>query len=237
MTQNSRNPQNFNKYSYCINNPLKLVDPTWLYWEWSDEWYMDVWYDDNYVPPAALTLEEMRAVQERGMACVPQQIDMPLAYTPMDNPIADVVNFVVNLFNSVLDKYEVQAEKNREQIASLPGGQTVLNFVDTTSAFLDQPGVQLAVGLAMPNPENIVSSSQRGIIKGFTSHGIDQAIARDGVGVNERAMLSAVKNPLAVISQADERLKYVGQNAVVILNNAGKVVTTWARNKLGWRIR
>ncbi len=75
------------------------------------------------------------------------------------------------------------------------------------------------------------------VIKGFTKHGINSAISHDGVGVSSKAMLDAVKNPMKVVNQADGAVKYVGKNATVILNKAGEVITTWARNSAGTRIK
>lgn len=40
---------------------------------------------------------------------------------------------------------------------------------------------------------------------------------------------------MKVIPQAGGKVKYVGENATVILNEAGQVITTWARNALGLR--
>ena len=76
-----------------------------------------------------------------------------------------------------------------------------------------------------------------GTITGFTKHGINQAISRDGVGVATRAIGAAVRNPLRAVPQSGGRMKYIGQNATVILNDAGKVISTWARNSAAWRIR
>jgi hypothetical protein len=39
-----------------------------------------------------------------------------------------------------------------------------------------------------------------------------------------------------VIAQSGGRLKYVWKNAVVVLNQAGKVITTIAKNSQGTRI-
>jgi len=74
-------------------------------------------------------------------------------------------------------------------------------------------------------------------ISGFTRHGLNQAISRDGVGVASRAILDAVRNPVRIVEQVRGAVRYVGENATVILNHAGEVITTWARNSLGWRIR
>jgi hypothetical protein len=89
-------------------------------------------------------------------------------------------------------------------------------------------GTPPAVG--MPGPV-------AGRITGFTKHGLNQAISRDGVGVASEAILDAVKNPQRTLQQARGAVKYVGENATVILNQAGEVVTTWARNSAGWRIQ
>ncbi|OEU66104.1 MAG: hypothetical protein BA867_08750 [Desulfobacterales bacterium S5133MH16] len=74
-------------------------------------------------------------------------------------------------------------------------------------------------------------------MRGYTRHGLNQAISRDGVGVSTRAILDAVRNPTKIVKLAKGAVKYVGENATVILNRSGKVITTWARTKLGWRIK
>jgi hypothetical protein len=74
-----------------------------------------------------------------------------------------------------------------------------------------------------------------GPITGFTKHGLNQAISRDGVGVSNRAMLDAVKNPTQVIQQSGGRTMYVGKDATVIKNAQGQVITTWANGSAGQR--
>jgi hypothetical protein len=76
-----------------------------------------------------------------------------------------------------------------------------------------------------------------GKITGYTSHGLSQAIGRDGgIGVSPAAIINAVREPVNVVQQAaNNTVKYVGKNATVVLNNTGKVVTTWARNIFGTR--
>ncbi len=75
-----------------------------------------------------------------------------------------------------------------------------------------------------------------GVIKGYTQHGLEQAIARDaGRGVSPSAILDAVRSPLSESVQADGRIKYVGQNAVVVVNSEGQIVTTYPLNSGGLR--
>ena len=100
---------------------------------------------------------------------------------------------------------------------------------------VEKLSTELVIGSLMPG-EAAAGKVAGGVLKGFTKHGINQAISRDEVGVATEAILNAVKNPEKVVPQAQGKLKYVGENATVILNNVGKVVTTWARNSLGWRI-
>jgi len=74
-------------------------------------------------------------------------------------------------------------------------------------------------------------------ITGRTGHGDQQALSRDsGRGVSDEAMNDAVQNPIRPPQpQPGGTYKYVGQNATVVLNSDGEVVTTWARNSGGWR--
>jgi hypothetical protein len=78
-----------------------------------------------------------------------------------------------------------------------------------------------------------------GKITGYTKHGLNQAIGRDGgKGVASKAILNAIRNPLKVITQSGKSgttYKYVSKDAVVVLNEAGKVVTTYAKNSMGIR--
>jgi hypothetical protein len=75
-----------------------------------------------------------------------------------------------------------------------------------------------------------------GVIKGYTQHGLEQAIARDaGRGASPSAILDAVRTPISETVQADGATKYVGQNAVVVVSSDGRIVTTYARNSAGLR--
>ncbi|QOI98956.1 MAG: RHS repeat-associated core domain-containing protein [Phycisphaeraceae bacterium] len=75
-----------------------------------------------------------------------------------------------------------------------------------------------------------------GKITGYTRHGLNHAIAREGVGVKPGAILDAVQNPKQIIQQAGARIKYVGQNATVVTNANGKIITTWAHNSDSLRV-
>lgn len=74
-----------------------------------------------------------------------------------------------------------------------------------------------------------------GKIIGYTKHGLAQAIGRDGVGVSVDGILNAVRNPSKIVEQTGGRLKYIGENATVVVNKYGRIITTWASNHLGLR--
>ena len=75
-----------------------------------------------------------------------------------------------------------------------------------------------------------------GKITGYTKHGLESAMGHDGHGIKPSAILDIVKHPTKVTDQVERgTLKYVNEKGVVVLNKAGKVVTTYAKKSLFWR--
>jgi hypothetical protein len=74
-------------------------------------------------------------------------------------------------------------------------------------------------------------------ISGYTKHGLNQSIGRDGgIGVKPKAILDAVKHPTKVPkNQNNGATKYTGKNATVVLNKNGKIITAWPKNSKGRR--
>ncbi|HMS22823.1 MAG TPA: RHS repeat-associated core domain-containing protein, partial [Candidatus Levybacteria bacterium] len=70
-------------------------------------------------------------------------------------------------------------------------------------------------------------------ITGYTNHGLNQAIGRDGgKGVAPKAILDAVRNPIKTVNQTGGVIRYVGNQAVVVLNKLGKIITTWSKGEV-----
>ena len=79
-------------------------------------------------------------------------------------------------------------------------------------------------------PASMESSRSVGSIKGYTKHGLMQAMQRDGGrGVHPSAIVDAVRNPINVVSQPGGKTKYVGKSASVVLNNKGKIITVYGQ--------
>jgi hypothetical protein len=74
----------------------------------------------------------------------------------------------------------------------------------------------------------IAWAGARYALTGFTRHGLNQVISRGGVGVSNQAILSTLRNPTTAYSNiANQTTRYVGQNATVVLNQNGRLVTAW----------
>lgn len=79
-----------------------------------------------------------------------------------------------------------------------------------------------------------------GEITGLTRHAGERAVGRDGgTGVSDEAMADAVANPSRppVFDPDRNTYRYQGVDATVVLNEGGRVVTTWAETSNGWRNR
>ncbi|MBL8862218.1 MAG: RHS repeat-associated core domain-containing protein, partial [Planctomycetes bacterium] len=112
-------------------------------------------------------------------------------------------------------------------------GRAAVEVAIATSAVVGT-GAVVVSGLRLA--EGLFAASSKGVgkvggkITGYTDHGLQQAIGRDGGrGVHPEAILDAVRNPTKVVEQAGGATKYSGEQGTVILNSQGKVVTTWGR--------
>jgi hypothetical protein len=68
------------------------------------------------------------------------------------------------------------------------------------------------------------------VVTGYTKHGINQAISRDGVGTSASAVNNAIRHPLSITKDAARNsVKIKGKDATVIINNKGKVITNYGK--------
>jgi RHS repeat-associated protein len=99
-------------------------------------------------------------------------------------------------------------------------------------------GLALGGAAAAARGAGEAGSGVAGVIRGYTRHGLAQAIQRDaGRGVAPRAILDAVRSPVSRTIGADGATTYTGSDAVVVVNEEGRVITTYARNSTAVRSR
>ena len=70
-----------------------------------------------------------------------------------------------------------------------------------------------------------------GKVKGYTDHGRQQALIREGRGVDPKVTLDAANNPIKTTLQSGGKTKYSGKNGSTVLNDKGDVVTTFGSSR------
>lgn len=109
--------------------------------------------------------------------------------------------------------------------------QDPINWIDSDGLSPNRPGMSPADDvLTKPG-----GGYNIGGITGYTRHGLNSAISRNGVGVSPQSILNTVRNPISTQLQPNGTTRYTGSNSVVVLNPQGQIVTTWPTNSSGQR--
>jgi RHS repeat-associated protein len=124
--------------------------------------------------------------------------------------------------------------------AGVCAGFTVLGFGNTAAGA--GAGTTLCQELCDDAASVVIEAETAGAapsrITGYTWHGLQRVIDRDGTGVSIKALLDAVRSPLnePTWQLSGETWLYVGKHADVVLNQAGRLVTAWPTSAEGWRL-
>ena len=200
-----------NLYAYCGNKPVMGHDPNGT-WDWG-----------TFFKGVALVFTAIGAIA------------VSIATFGLATPLAMTIVAGVTLGAGILTGINgiatvVEAGTNYNFIRDGLFNE-VLGLSDTAYGWYAGITESIAiVGAAICTMWNVTNP-----IKGFTDHGRQSTLTHDAQGVNAKAMQDAVRNPLKVVHQSNGGIKHVGKNAVVVLNSAGKVITTYAKNHHGWR--
>jgi hypothetical protein len=246
------NPQSLNRYSYCLNNPLKYVDPTGhmddhdLGLDIPDDWDD---YLTRYKAGAQISYSQYAKAKQIGLGAGDSIRNtfvgtFTFTYNMYTNPLGTVYGFVDGLIsgdtvNGIVEQWNSGTRGQACLITDgviiivgfIIGGEVVAGVKTTRSGIISEETLIL----------NELKVGTKGKISGFPEnyadpgHQINGILNRNGHGVNSQSIIDAVNNPLNVVPQVGEKLKYIGTNATAVLNKAGGLITTWATNHLGWR--
>ena len=201
-----------NLYAYCGNNPVMFTDPngTTKWWEW-----LLFGIGVALVVAAAVVLTVASGGAATGL------IGAIAVGAAKGALIGAAVGSVVGIAGGAIYAGVTGADM----------GESIL------SGFLMGFGIGAVAGAVIGGFARYISYTPSNIT-GFTNHGLNQVISRNGHGVNNNALLDTIKNPQSITKQGvffKSTYKFKGSKATVILNKVGKVVTAWAKSKLGWR--
>jgi RHS repeat-associated protein len=241
------NPQTWNAFAYVGNNPVNITDSTGLSWYFRSELNKYKWYEDN----EEVGKSYVRVVGnngQRGSFSYEAEGGTFVTLDPYSNNYQtriatkeDAIKLADRLYQYSPEKREFVAGYNKNYDRNMTI-LTVAMLADIAIIALPIAADAAIAALAAETTTAAAATATQAssvvgrAITGFTKHGINQAISREGFGVSTRAILNTLKNPTKVIQQADGTVKILGKDAGIVLNQAGKVITAWARNSASRRI-
>lgn len=198
-------------YAYCANNQVMYLDPSG---------YFSI---ENFIEGALMVVTAVAAISISiaTFGAATTLILLVIAGVTLSAGVLTGINGISSLVEAFTNYNFMRDGLFNDVLGLSDSVYNTYSIVTTATAI---------VGSMVCSIWQIASS-----IKGFTNHGLKQALYRDDHGVAGNAMRNAVRNPLQVIFQQNRTIMYIGQNVVVVLNEIGYIVTTWATNSSGWR--
>lgn len=177
---------------------------------------------DNVIPKALVAAEARADDAAANLAGHPPPVDRPTP-APVENPTPAPVGREQPLPSDSPEQPTPPTTGADDTPATTPDGPDH-----------DQP---IEPPLATTSDEAPFPAPQS--ISGMTEHGAQQVMTRDGHGVSDEALQRAVDKPTQPPKFTPDNYggtcRYVGEDAIVVLNKDGQVVTAWATSRGGWR--
>lgn len=130
-------------------------------------------------------------------------------------------------FAETTSHYNISNPSNQQADLSFAFGNVEnLQAADMTLAQMQETEGAVAPLIFTP----AILGGARVLLTGYTRHGINQAISRNGVGVSNRAILNTMRNPTKVRHDpVRQTTSFHSRGGGVVLNQQGQVVTTWGK--------
>lgn len=145
-----------------------------------------------------------------------------LAFDPTSGDIEIDANYLIESGSYfMINSPEIIAKPVVDEVTDTVVAQTTTNNIESVSTnSVGDEELKEANGKVIP----ILAA-----IGAFTAHGITQLIYR---GISPSMVLSTLRNPQAIlvsVSRYGTQFKIIGSQAVIVINQLGKVVTAWKR--------
>ena len=210
-------PLSYNLFAYCLNNPVNRTDV-------EGNWSLPNWAKVAIGAVALAGAVALTVATGGGAAAVAVGVAKVVGSVAVSTAVSAGVGYLNNGKQGAID-----GACNGFMFGSLSAcGGAALKYVSSAAN-------KASVATSLSEPKTVANT-----ITGYTKHGLNQAIGRNGVGVKPSAILDAVRNPVDVVTKIDKlgriSTQYRGTQSTVVLNELGKVVSCWAKSSKYWRI-
>ena len=206
-----------NLFAYCMNNPVNRFDV-------DGNWSLPNWAKIAIGAVALTGAVVLTVATGGGAAAVAVGVAKVVGSVAVSTAVSAGVGYLNNGKQGAID-----GACNGFMFGSLSAcGGAALKYVSSAAN-------KTSVATSLSESKTVADT-----ITGYTKHGLNQAIGRNGVGVKPSAILDAVRNPVNVVTKIDKlgriSTQYRGTQSTVVLNEIGKVISCWAKSSKYWRL-
>ena len=171
----------YNLFAYCLNNPVNRFDV-------DGNWSLPNWAKVVIGAVALAGAIALTVATGGGAAAVAVGVAKVVTSVAVSTAVSAGVGYLNNGKQGAID-----GACNGFMFGSLSAcGGAALKYASSVAN-------KASVAASVSEPKKVANA-----ITGYTKHGLNQAIGRNGVGVKPSAILDAVRNPVNVVTKTDK---------------------------------